>query len=444
MTHVDVMRGLALALVLAACTRADSRDTSHNREQSGAARKMVPADAGPPADARPALRRVLHIAAGHEHTCALFDGGSVRCWGKGASGRLGTGSITSIGDDETPATIPNITLGGRAVQVSAGREHTCALLDTGKVRCWGANAKGQLGYGHTRDIGDDESPASAGDVPLDEPVTQIAAGAFHTCALLASGRVRCWGDSPEGQTGQGLDRSSIGDDELPTAYPALALGAKVTQLVSAYGFLCVLLEGGSVRCWGPVPGSGVDRDTPAAEHPVVALGVPAMRIMADVGARRACAITAAGRLRCWGGGGYGQVGYAFEVENVGVTRGSLPTPAKLGDVPLAGDGRVTGGALGGEHTCALLDTGKVRCWGEGRFGVLGPGSPERLLAKDAVEIDVGGRVTEIAAGAFFTCAVLDTGSVRCWGDNADGQLGYGTAANVGEKRSPAAVGDVPL
>jgi alpha-tubulin suppressor-like RCC1 family protein len=447
--HRDIIRGLALGLVLVACTRADSVGTAENREQSGAARKMVPPDARPanarpPADARPAPRRVEHISAGREHTCVLFAGGSVRCWGKGAGGRLGTGSVASIGDDETPATIPDVALGGRAVQITAGHTHTCALLDTGRVRCWGDNAEGQLGYGHTRDIGDDEAPASAGDVTLDEPVTQIIAGDALTCALLASGRVRCWGNSSEGETGHGLDHSNIGDDEEPTAYPALELGGRVTQIASSYASPCALLEGGSVRCWGPVAGSGVDRYTPAAEHPLVALGVPAMGIISGVGGRRACAITAAGRLRCWGGGVYGLVGYAYEIDNVGVTPGDLPTPAKLGDVPLAGDGRVVGIAPGGGHTCALLDTGKVRCWGANEFGVLGPGGPERVRAKDAVEIDVGGRVAEIAAGAFFTCAVLDTGRVRCWGDNADGQLGYGTSENVGEKRSPAAAGDVPL
>ena len=444
MIQVHIMRALALGLLLVACTRADSRDRSADSDQSGAARRMVPPDAQPPADARPAPRRVKQIAAGYEHTCVLFDGGNVRCWGKGADGRLGTGAVANIGDDETPAAISDIALGGRAVQIAPGRDHTCALLDTGKVRCWGGNAKGQLGYGHTRDVGDDETPASAGDVPLDEPVTQIAAGAFHTCALLASGRVRCWGHSPEGQTGQGLDGRHIGDDEVPTAFPALELGGRVTQLASAHGVPCVLFEGGSVRCWGPVVGSTADRDTPAAEHPLVALGVPAVSLAAGVGSYRVCAITAAGRLRCWGGGRYGRIGYAYEVGQVGVSRGELPTPAKLGDVPLAGEGRVTGVALGGDHTCALLDTGRVRCWGEGRFGMLGPGSPGLVLARDAVEVDVGGRVVEIAAGQMHTCALLDTGAVRCWGWHRDGRLGYGTSENVGEQRSPAEVGDVPL
>jgi alpha-tubulin suppressor-like RCC1 family protein len=442
MTRIHVMRVLALALFLVACTRADSRGRSENREQSGAARKMTPPDARPPADARLAPPRVEQLAAGYEHTCVLFDGGNVRCWGKGADGRLGTGATASIGDDETPAAIPDIALGGRAVQITAGRDHTCALLDTGKVRCWGGNAGGQLGYGHTRSIGDDEAPASAGDVPLDEPVTQIAAGDAYTCALLASGRVRCWGDSPEGETGHGLDGRNIGDDEAPTAFPALELGGRITQLAGAGSSPCVLLDGGSVRCWGAVVGSTADRYTPAAKHPLVALGVPAVRLAAGVGSLRVCAITAAGHLRCWGSGSFGLVGFAFEIEAVGVSRGWAPTPAKLGDVPLAGG--VTGAALGGDHSCALLDTGRVRCWGEARFGVLGPASPERVLARDAVEIDVGGRAVEIAAGAFHTCAVLDTGTVRCWGNNDDGQLGYGLRENVGEKRSPAAVGDVPL
>ena len=444
MMRSNFASGLALGMVLVACTRADSRGTSENREQSGAARKMVPPPAQPPANARQAPPRVVHVSAGYEHTCVLFEGGGVRCWGKGAGGRLGAGSVANIGDDETPAAIPDIALGGRAVQISAGVAHTCALLDTGKVRCWGGNDKGQLGYGHTRDIGDDEAPASAGDVALDEPVTQVVAGAYHTCALLASGRVRCWGASPEGETGQGLDGRHIGDDEAPTAFPALELGGRVTQLVTEHGQPCALLQGGGARCWGAVIGSTADRYTPAAKYPLVELGVPAARLASGAAALHTCAITGAGRLRCWGSGSPGRVGYTFEIRDVGVVEGELPTPAQLGDVQLAGEGRVVGVAPGADHTCALLDTGKVRCWGEGRLGVLGPGSPEQVLARDAVEIDMGGRVVEIAAGQLHTCAVLDTGAVRCWGWNHDGQLGYGTAENVGETRVPAAAGDVPL
>ncbi|ACY15380.1 RCC1 domain-containing protein [Haliangium ochraceum] len=430
-----------VAALVAGCPKTEQRSASpQERELPEKAARANAGDAHE--DAGPATRRVAHLAAGYTHTCVLFEDGGVRCWGKGANGRLGTGAAETIGDDETPAAIADVALGGWAVQISAGDDHACALLDTGKLRCWGGNRDGQLGYGHTRDIGDDETPASAGDVPLDEAVAQVVAGSAYTCALLESGRVRCWGASPEGETGLGLDGRTIGDDEAPTAVPALELGGRVTQLAGATGMPCALLEGGAVRCWGAVAGSSADRHTPAAEHPPVALGANAARIAAGVGGLRACAMSERGRVRCWGGGVSGLVGYAREIDDVGVSE--APTPAQLGDVPLAGEARVRGVGLGAKHSCVALDDGGVRCWGEPRFGVLGPGRSGRVMAADAAAIDIGGRVDEIAAGGFHTCAVLDTGSVRCWGRNADGQLGYGTAENVGELRSVAAVGDVPL
>jgi alpha-tubulin suppressor-like RCC1 family protein len=428
--------GLVLGVVLAACTRASSPEPRDD-QRSGAARN-VPPDARPPAPPP----RVEHIAAGKEHTCALLHGGGVRCWGAGANGRLGTGSTASIGDDETPATIPDIAVGGRAVQITAGAEHTCALLDTGSVRCWGAGSRGQLGYGNTRDIGDDEAPASAGDVSLGERATQIVAGGFHTCALLASGGVRCWGWNEEGQLGLGFDNRTVGDDEVPTAVPALDLGARIERLASDFGQTCALLVGGSVRCWGPALGTGVEKLTAAADRPAVALGVSAAQLGGGAGADHVCAITATGRVRCWGENSEGQLGYGFDASLVGVAPGKLPTPAELGDVPLAGHAVQV--STGGDHTCALLDTGRVRCWGAGRFGLLGQGGLDHVLADGAIEVDVGGRVVEIAAGGFHTCAVLDTGRVRCWGLNQSGQLGYGTPENVGERRPPSAAGDVPL
>jgi alpha-tubulin suppressor-like RCC1 family protein len=75
---------------------------------------------------------------------------------------------------------------------------------------------GQLGYGNTNTIGDDETPASAGDVDVGETVTQISAGAAHTCALLASGNIRCWGQGSDGRLGYG-NQSDIGDDETPVS-----------------------------------------------------------------------------------------------------------------------------------------------------------------------------------------------------------------------------------
>jgi alpha-tubulin suppressor-like RCC1 family protein len=135
--------------------------------------------------------------------------------------------VEGDGDDETPVEAAaagfggDVDVGGPVIQIAAGDIHTCALLATGKVRCWGGNDDGLLGYGHTLDLGDDETPAEAaagvgGDVDVGGPAVQLAAGGNHTCALLATGAVRCWGFGFRGQLGYG-DQSTIGDDETPAS-----------------------------------------------------------------------------------------------------------------------------------------------------------------------------------------------------------------------------------
>jgi hypothetical protein len=89
----------------------------------------------------------------------------MRCWGLGATGALGYGDQENVGDDETPDTAGDIALGGPTLLQHSDGLHACALLATGKLRCWGDGGSGRLGYGNTEDIGDDELPESAGDVP---------------------------------------------------------------------------------------------------------------------------------------------------------------------------------------------------------------------------------------------------------------------------------------
>ena len=105
---------------------------------------------------------IARISLG-KNTCALLDSGGVRCWGGGI---LGYGNMDNIGDDELPYTAGDIDIGGDVVQISADGTSTCVLLDTGRIRCWGGGSDGALGYGNTEHIGDDETPASAGDVPI--------------------------------------------------------------------------------------------------------------------------------------------------------------------------------------------------------------------------------------------------------------------------------------
>jgi alpha-tubulin suppressor-like RCC1 family protein len=95
-----------------------------------------------------------------------METGAVRCWGQAGEGQLGYGNTRTIGDDLTPAVAGDVDVGGIAIQLTTGGEHTCALLESGSVRCWGNGEYGQLGYGNVESIGDDETPSSAGDVPV--------------------------------------------------------------------------------------------------------------------------------------------------------------------------------------------------------------------------------------------------------------------------------------
>src|SRR5690606_33905643 len=156
---------------------------------------------------------VVAVGTGEFHTCALSQSGVVRCWGAPAYGRLGQpGYGEHIGDDEPPVDWDPIDVADDVVDLVNGVNHACALRAGGQVRCWGNNDYGQLGYGHMMDIGDDETPAAAGDVPLPGPVIGLAAGSGHTCAVLQGGDVICWGGNGSGQLGTGTtDR--LGDDE---------------------------------------------------------------------------------------------------------------------------------------------------------------------------------------------------------------------------------------
>ena len=112
---------------------------------------------------------VVEVTAGLAHTCARLDDDTVRCWGVGASGQLGYGDTASIGDTEDPSSVGPVNVGAPVVAIQADGNHTCAITDTGAVRCWGLGGDGRLGYGNLETIGDDEDPADAGDVPLLPP-----------------------------------------------------------------------------------------------------------------------------------------------------------------------------------------------------------------------------------------------------------------------------------
>ncbi len=404
------------------------------------------------------------LDAGANHSCAVLAGGQVRCWGFGGDGRLGYGNTATVGDDETPASVGPLELGaGRtATAISAGDAHTCAILEDGSVRCWGFGANGRLGYGNTSNVGDTPAttPGKVGAVNLGgHKATAISAGGAHTCAILEDGSVRCWGFGRNGQLGYG-NLSSVGDTPAttPDKVGAVPLGGiKATAISAGSLHTCAILEDGTVRCWGVgVNGQlGYGKtssvgDTPATTPDKVGAvplgGIKATAVSA--GSSHSCVILDDASVRCWGFGFSGQLGYG-NTNNAGDTPAT--TPDKLGPVDLGGH-TATAITAGSVHTCAVLEDRTVRCWGNGADGRLGYGNTSNAGNTPAttpgklgpVDLGAGRTATAVSAGDKPTCARLDDNTVRCWGNNTNGQLGYCNTINVGDHQTPGSAGPVNL
>ena len=395
------------------------------------------------------------VAAGGSHTCAIPDDDTVRCWGSGTSGKLGYGNTTTIGDNERPGTAGPVDLGaGRTAKAIAVSNHTCVILDNNTLRCWGTNSFGQLGYGNTTIIGDDETPASVGTVDLGAGRTAkaVAAGSNHTCVILDNNTVRCWGLGASGRLGYG-NTTTIGDNETPGSVGTVDLGAGRTAIaISARNnHTCAVLDNNTVRCWG----SGIlgalgygntnnigDTETPGSVGPVdVGAGRTAKAI--GTGSFHTCAVLDDATVRCWGQGSNGKLGYG-NTNDIGDNE----TPGTVGPVDL-GAGRTARAISAGDgHTCSVLDNNSVRCWGAG--SALGYGSAATIGDDETpgtagpVDFGAGRTVHAIGGGGSHHCARLDDNTLRCWGFNSDGQLGYANTTNIGDDETPATVGAVAL
>lgn len=307
--------------------------------------------------------------------------------------------------------------------VALGEATTCITTTSGHATCWGRGDDGRLGQGRTL-AGAEADPIALEPLALGGPAIMVVTNGAQSFALLDDGTVRAFGLNPAHELG--LDHpEAVGDDELPGEVAAVPLAGPAQQVAAGQGFACALLDDGRVQCWGRGDEGQLGRGVLAGSQPPgdVILGGPAVELA--VGAAHACARLSAGNVRCWGLPHDGRLGHGS-----GSAAGSLP--ALAGDVPLGGV--ATQLVAGGAHSCAVLDTGALRCWGDGSWGQLGHGHAE-AIGDDEVPAEVGdvplsGAVVEVAAGLRHTCARLDTGALHCWGSNADGQLGRPSSPSI--------------
>jgi alpha-tubulin suppressor-like RCC1 family protein len=269
---------------------------------------------------------VTDIDVGGDHSCAVTATGAALCWGANASGQLGDGTFVQRAN---PAPVEGLL--STVASIVSGQDHSCALRTTGGVKCWGSNAGGQLGNGGV---------AVTSNLPVDvvgltSGATALAAGRFHSCAVTATGAVRCWGSNGAGQLGDG--------STVTRPIPVAVAGLPATAVAVAAGddHSCAVLANGSVHCWGASHlgqiGPNALQNSPTAV--AVPIGAPAVSITA--GSTHSCARLAGGGAACWGSTFHGQLGTGdaqLSPLPLDVLTGDFTTTTSLASTPNPSDG----------------------------------------------------------------------------------------------------------
>ncbi len=343
------------------------------------------------------VMEVIDVSTGFQHSCALLASGTVICWGRGSLGQLGDGIDDSDHERREPNEVEGID---NAIAISTGRNFSCALLQTGEVQCWGQNSYGQLGNG--------TAELSAVPTPVSEitDASTITTGNEHACAI-EDGQVYCWGRNSHGRLGDGTKEQRLEPVPVSDELPDSAI------LVSAsYQHSCALADG-DVYCWGNNSAGRLGDGTQVqSDIPVEVIELPYTITDVVTGNSHNCAVTDVGNVFCWGNGTRGQLGDG--------NWDSSSTPVGVQGI----GGTVDRVSAGINTSCALRSDGEVYCWGrvdDGRLGI-GDVSDDYNTAQHVSNIqNVQG--LSISTANSHTCAILEQGQLACWGLNDYGQLG---------------------
>jgi alpha-tubulin suppressor-like RCC1 family protein len=396
--------------------------------------------------------RVTSISAGMTHVCAFLDNGTAKCWGRNQAGQVGVDNSTTPNDKigDQPGEIEEISgfsLGSGVSEIASGGSHNCALLDNGSVLCWGLNSRGQLGLDHTNSIGDNSGEmALLSAVDLGAKAVAIGAGRLHSCALLDNGSIKCWGNNEFGQLGIG-NKTSQGDSSGEMALlNSIDFGQRVVSIAVGEDHNCALLDNGSIKCWGRNDDGqlGMDDDEDIGDSPGELATLSGVKLSDNAtavyaGGNNSCLLLDNGSIKCWGANNSGQLGLgrtSFPDDKVGDNLGEM---SALSAITLERPVNLL--TLGRDHICALLDNGTTQCWGLNDDGQLGLGHSDKI-GDNPGEMTTLGQVpiavaTDLSASYHHSCALLENSLIKCWGHNTYGQLGVGDIAPVGD--APGAI-----
>jgi alpha-tubulin suppressor-like RCC1 family protein len=454
-------------------------------------------DSGIPVAVTGLTSGVASISVGGNDSCAVTTSGAAYCWGFNYRGELGNNSTI---DSSVPVAVTGLTSG--VASISVGGLGACAVTISGAAYCWGNNGFGQLGNNSTTD-----SLVPVVVTGLTSGVASISAGGT-TCAVTTSGAVYCWGWNGEGELGI----NSTTDSLVPVAVTGLTSG--VASISAGWTHVCALMASGKMYCWGSLNyGYQGFKDTTASLVPAAISGLLSGVASISEGADHTCAVTVAGTAYCFDWGlrdarAVGELGnnstaesvipvlvadpmpaaltptfstpvstangFTVNVTNYDPTYTFMPTidtgavakgTASASTLPLtvtgldagnsatltvtvsrSGYATVVAGVDGsvpqlvtwiqlstaGSYTCGVTISGAAYCWGSNAYGQLGDNSTTDSLVPVAVS-GLSSGVASISVGGLHACAVTTSGAAYCWG--AAGQLG--------DNGVPAAVTGLP-
>jgi alpha-tubulin suppressor-like RCC1 family protein len=312
------------------------------------------------------ITTATQISSGNRFSCAVLSGGSIKCWGDNDSGQLGNGNNTT---SSTPVAVTGITT---ATQVAAGYESACALLADHSIKCWGSGGHGNLGNGSTNSS---NTPVSVTGIST---ATQITSGFFHSCAVLSDTTARCWGMN---ENGGALGAWSV-DHDLVGAYssvPVTVTGLTgVDKLAAGYFHTCALMLSATVKCWGNNWGGSIGNASSwLYSHGVFNVTGVTDAVELTSGALNLCVRMSDGTIKCWGYNNDGQLGIGTTdttqlATAVSGISDAIHVTASMGD-----------GGDGSGYVCVIRSNFSLKCWGDNRSGQLGDGTTTNRLSPTA-------------------------------------------------------------
>ena len=338
----------------------------------------------------------LLLTVGWRHGCVIRADARLHC-----SGAAGTGMTSN--NIQTRRSFQTVATGTAWTQIALGLQHSCAIDSGTEIWCWGWNENGQLGMINGND---------GYNVPTKAPIgtgwTRITVGTSHTCGIKTGGGLWCWGGNWIGQLGDGTtdDRWSPVRIRSDLTWKSVAAGADHT---------CATTTGGALYCWGN-NWTGQLGDGTTSTRITPRLITTASWDEVSTGEVHSCATRTNGTLWCWGANWTGQVG-----------DGTWATP-KAAPVQVGTATNWRQVTVGDEFTCATRTDNTLWCWGRADYGETGLGSTDATAAPAQVTPGAGAVWSTVSAGHRYACALRTSGgALRCWGNNAEGQFGNGSA-----------------